>query len=239
MRDHARVRKAGAVCASWGVPGHRGCRGIPDAQRSSATVTWPNPVPPSRLQAGFQTACRRGRGGKSDQVQGTKSDRRFGRREPVPTIMRSDVMREVSLQRFLCASVLSAEKWPRRWVAGASVWSSRRVHDRSAMADRSLRRGGVPAVVVPVDGRVLSSASGILATLAQPVRPRAIAGRINRFVQRPLPQRHRGVFVRVALERFRFKRNRTNALSLCFYAFPDGKPLRTFPGNSLALASED
>lgn len=45
-------------------------------------------------------------------------------------------MREVSLQRFLCASVLSAEKWPRRWVAGASVWSSRRVHDRSAMADR-------------------------------------------------------------------------------------------------------
>jgi hypothetical protein len=38
----------------------------------------------------------------------------------------------------------------------------------------------------------------------------------------------------VVLEHFRFSSNRENALSPCFYAFPDGKPLRTFPGNALA-----
>jgi hypothetical protein len=37
----------------------------------------------------------------------------------------------------------------------------------------------------------------------------------------------------VVLEHFRFSSNRENALSPCFYAFPDGKPLRTFPGNAL------
>jgi hypothetical protein len=36
------------------------------------------------------------------------------------------------------------------------------------------------------------------------------------------------------LERFRLKRNHENALSFCFYAFPDAKPVPTFAGNALA-----
>ncbi|RUW64262.1 hypothetical protein EOA28_35520 [Mesorhizobium sp. M2A.F.Ca.ET.067.02.1.1] len=35
------------------------------------------------------------------------------------------------------------------------------------------------------------------------------------------------------LERFSVSRNRRTALSLCIYAIPDGKPLRTFPGIAL------
>ncbi|WP_337184851.1 hypothetical protein [Shinella sp.] len=35
------------------------------------------------------------------------------------------------------------------------------------------------------------------------------------------------------LEHFRFSSNRENALSLCFYAIPDAKPLRTFAGIAL------
>ncbi|TGE95288.1 hypothetical protein C9417_20375 [Rhizobium sp. SEMIA 4088] len=35
------------------------------------------------------------------------------------------------------------------------------------------------------------------------------------------------------LEQFRFSSNRENALSSCFYAVPDAKPLRTFAGTAL------
>jgi hypothetical protein len=35
------------------------------------------------------------------------------------------------------------------------------------------------------------------------------------------------------LERFRLKRNRGTALSICFYALSYAKPLRTFAGNAL------
>ncbi|TBY73330.1 hypothetical protein E0H38_15445 [Rhizobium leguminosarum bv. viciae] len=38
----------------------------------------------------------------------------------------------------------------------------------------------------------------------------------------------------IALERFSFSRKRRIALTFCFYAIPDGKPLRTFPGIALA-----
>jgi hypothetical protein len=40
------------------------------------------------------------------------------------------------------------------------------------------------------------------------------------------------------LERFSFSRNLRTALSLCFHAIPDGKPLRTFPGITLATSCE-
>jgi hypothetical protein len=35
------------------------------------------------------------------------------------------------------------------------------------------------------------------------------------------------------LEQFRFSPNRGNALSFCFHAIPDGKPVPTFPGIAL------
>ena len=39
---------------------------------------------------------------------------------------------------------------------------------------------------------------------------------------------------RAGLKRFSVSRNRRTALSICFYAIPDGKPLHTFPGIALA-----
>ncbi|RFB85738.1 hypothetical protein B5K08_25650 [Rhizobium leguminosarum bv. trifolii] len=40
------------------------------------------------------------------------------------------------------------------------------------------------------------------------------------------------------LEHFRFSTNHGNALSLCFHAIPDGKPLRSFAGIALDLWRE-
>ncbi len=69
--------------------------------------------------------------------------------------------------------------------------------------------------------------SAPLQSLAQALRRRVAAGRVSIPKQVVFPESaaHLGL-----LERFRFRRNRTNALSLRFYAFLDGKPLRTFPG---------
>jgi len=40
------------------------------------------------------------------------------------------------------------------------------------------------------------------------------------------------------LERFRLKRNRGTALSICLYALSYAKPLRTFAGNALEVATD-
>ncbi len=81
--------------------------------------------------------------------------------------------------------------------------------------------------------------------------PHAIASRLHRldtpqtaagtgndptFRRRPMGSAaDREIRERVeALERFRFSRNTRTALTLCFHAIPDGKPLHTFPGVALA-----
>ncbi|HXV31153.1 MAG TPA: hypothetical protein VD840_12545, partial [Sinorhizobium sp.] len=40
----------------------------------------------------------------------------------------------------------------------------------------------------------------------------------------------------VSIEHFSFSPNRENALSLCFYAIPDAKPLRIFAGIALVAS---
>ncbi|TIU01729.1 MAG: hypothetical protein E5W40_26140, partial [Mesorhizobium sp.] len=40
------------------------------------------------------------------------------------------------------------------------------------------------------------------------------------------------------LEHFIVSRKRRTALNICFYAIPDGKPLRTFPGIALVHVAQ-
>ncbi|TBZ13033.1 hypothetical protein E0H38_18160 [Rhizobium leguminosarum bv. viciae] len=51
---------------------------------------------------------------------------------------------------------------------------------------------------------------------------------------RPSRERWRRSSSASELERFSFSRKRRTALSFCFYAIPNGKPLRTFPGIALS-----
>jgi hypothetical protein len=44
----------------------------------------------------------------------------------------------------------------------------------------------------------------------------------------------RAAIFQIRLEHFRFSSNHENALSLCFHAIPDAKPLHTFAGIALA-----
>ncbi|TAY14653.1 hypothetical protein ELH96_24150 [Rhizobium leguminosarum] len=48
-----------------------------------------------------------------------------------------------------------------------------------------------------------------------------------------LKRNPKSLICHLSLERFRFSPNHGNALSLCFHAIPDAKPLRTFAGIAL------
>src|ERR1700745_1259503 len=54
----------------------------------------------------------------------------------------------------------------------------------------------------------------------------------------PIFGRYRRGAQKVAPERFTVSRKRRTALSPCFHAIPDGKPLHTFPGIALLVFSQ-
>ncbi|RDL51212.1 hypothetical protein BLJAPNOD_02344 [Ensifer sp. M14] len=106
-------------------------------------------------------------------------------------------MRDASLQRFLRCLASPATESAAEWTDGAAVRSSRRTRGRCAKADRCLRRRCAPAFVRLLGG-ALSPQREILAELAPPDRPGAVAARFTRFVLRHLPQGRAERFVGAA-----------------------------------------